>query len=93
MNVLSTLAAVATLVAIGASVSPAAAQSGSTPMCSWSGDHEMMSTDDFLQWLPFEKRSMRAQADVWNGCFRVTYVVDGKYVTEIYDPETMRQVG
>jgi hypothetical protein len=32
--------------------------------------------------------SAAAQIEVWNGCYRITEVEDGMYVTRFYDPDS-----
>lgn len=84
----------AALVVAGLSVAPALAASNGVPFCvAPRTDREQR---DALEQLARElqlNRKLNGTIDYFNGCLKVSYSEDGKWVTDFYDPNSMQQVG
>jgi hypothetical protein len=85
------LLAIATAVLVAGSSLLAQADSHRAPRCEWSSKSEAKATRRFLDylWLPINSFP---SVEIWNGCFRVMYVSEGRWVMEYYDPDTKRRI-
>lgn len=61
------------------------------PLCDYTGTDEKADTEDFAQSRHLDGK-LGATVEVWNGCYKVEYLKDGKYVIEYYDPESRKRV-
>lgn len=61
------------------------------PQCDYDGHDEAGDTADFAESHRLEGK-FGASVTVWNGCYKVEYLKNGKYTTEYYDPDSEQRV-
>ncbi|OEO30704.1 hypothetical protein VW23_019745 [Devosia insulae DS-56] len=82
------------IVALSAVLLSSAALTGTAtaaPQCDYTGDDEAGDTEDFAQSRHLEGK-FGATVTVWNGCYKVQHLQNGKFVTEYYDPDSEQRV-
>ena len=88
MTIKRNIAAICILLGVGIAVLPVPASAAVWCNSTSTDRARQQQLSDELQL----QNNLSASVDIWNGCLKVTSVQNGHFVTQFYDPDTLRSI-